>query len=354
MSTLVNDDVEKNANNENTHTSTLTVEIPIIPISTTSNEHADIIASPPVTVTVAEASKDTTDTAAIVVKSNNSENNNNNNNANLQQDQQQDQQRQQQNTNTTITTTMTISSKDKMDTDPAMANFKVLFVLTQLIGLTMIVLMGCWIGVHMGGLAGTSNPSIEFNWHPLLMTIGLIFLYGNAILVYRGFRSLRKRTLKLCHAAIHVVAFVLTVLALVAVFDSHNLAPKPIANMYSLHSWLGLAAVIMFCLQYVAGFAAFLAPGAKQSVRAALLPIHVYFGLFGFILAIAAALMGITEKAIFSVKDYSNLPSSGVMVNLCGVLYVTFGALVVYLVTNPNYKRKPLPEDTVLLTSAND
>uniref|UniRef100_A0A1B0G1W5 Cytochrome b561 domain-containing protein n=1 Tax=Glossina morsitans morsitans TaxID=37546 RepID=A0A1B0G1W5_GLOMM len=332
MSTIINDDVEKNANNENTHTSTLTVEIPIIPISTTSNEHADIIASPPVTVTVAEASKDTTDTAATVVKSNNSENNNNNNNANLQQDQQRQQQQQQQNTNTTITTTMTISSKaymfalykvrlnsisDKMDTDPAMANFKVLFVLTQLIGLTMIVLMGCWIGVHMGGLAGTSNPSIEFNWHPLLMTIGLIFLYGNAILVYRGFRSLRKKTLKLCHAAIHVVAFILTVLALVAVFDSHNLAPKPIANMYSLHSWLGLAAVIMFCLQYVAGFAAFLAPGAKQSVRAALLPIHVYFGLFGFILAIAAALMGITEKAIFSVKDYSNLPSSGVMVNLC-------------------------------------
>lgn len=71
------------------------------------------------------------------------------------------------------------SISDKMDTDPAMANFKVLFVLTQLIGLTMIVLMGCWIGVHMGGLAGTSNPSIEFNWHPLLMTIGLIFLYGN-------------------------------------------------------------------------------------------------------------------------------------------------------------------------------
>lgn len=71
------------------------------------------------------------------------------------------------------------SIPDKMDTDPAMANFKVLYVLTQLCGLTMIVLMGSWIGVHMGGLAGTSNPGLEFNWHPLLMTIGLIFLYGN-------------------------------------------------------------------------------------------------------------------------------------------------------------------------------
>lgn len=96
-------------------------------------------------------------------------------------------------------------------------------------------------------------------------------------------------------------AFILTVIALVTVFDSHNLAPSPIPNMYSLHSWLGLSAVILFCLQYVVGFAAYLVPGAKESLRAAIMPLHVYFGLFGFVLAIASAVMGITEKAIFSM-----------------------------------------------------
>ncbi|XP_073840134.1 plasma membrane ascorbate-dependent reductase CYBRD1 isoform X2 [Musca autumnalis] len=242
---------------------------------------------------------------------------------------------------------------NKMDTDPAMANFKVLYVLTQLFGLTMIVLMGSWVGVHMGGLAGSDNPALEFNWHPLLMTIGLIFLYGNAILVYRGFRTLRKKTLKITHAALHMGAFVFTVIALKTVFDSHNLAETPIPNMYSLHSWLGLSAVLIFSLQYVIGFMAYLAPGAKESFRAALMPLHVYFGLFGFVLSIAAACMGITEKAIFALgKSYSELPSSAVMVNLCGVLYVIFGGLVVYLATNPAYKRKPIPEDTVLLTGA--
>lgn len=49
--------------------------------------------------------------------------------------------------------------------------------------------------------------------------------------------------------------------------------------------------------------------------------------------------------------NYSNLPSSGVMINLVGVLYVIFGGLVFYLATNPAYKRKPLPEDTALLTN---
>ncbi|XP_032575866.1 cytochrome b reductase 1 isoform X1 [Drosophila sechellia] len=242
----------------------------------------------------------------------------------------------------------------KTNMDPALINFKVLYVLTQLCGLTMIVLVATWIGQHFGGLAGTSNPGVEFNWHPLFMTIGFIYLYGNSILIYRGFRTTRKKTLKLTHAGIHMGAFILTVIALKTVFDSHNLANPPIPNMYSLHSWLGLSAVIIFSLQYVAGFVAFLAPGLRENYRIAMMPLHIYFGLFGFVLAIASALMGITEKAIFAIKTpaYSTLPPAGVLANVIGVLYVVFGALVVYLATEPSYKRKPIPEDTALLNSS--
>ncbi|KRG06128.1 plasma membrane ascorbate-dependent reductase CYBRD1 isoform X3 [Drosophila mojavensis] len=235
--------------------------------------------------------------------------------------------------------------------DPTLINFKVLYVLTQLCGLTMIVLVGTWIGQHFGGLGGTDNPKQEFNWHPLFMTIGFIYLYGNSILVYRGFRTTRKKTLKLTHAGIHMAAFVLTVIALKTVFDSHNLVDPPIPNMYSLHSWLGLSAVIIFCLQYVAGFMAFLVPGMRENYKIALMPLHIYFGLFGFVLAIASAVMGLTEKAIFAIPNYSKLPSAGVLANIIGVLYVVFGGLVVYLATEPSYKRKPIPEDTALLTA---
>ena len=40
----------------------------------------------------------------------------------------------------------------------------------------------------------------EFNWHPLLMTVSLVYLYGTGVLVYRVLRNERKRTLKLVHA----------------------------------------------------------------------------------------------------------------------------------------------------------
>ncbi|KAH8296190.1 hypothetical protein KR054_002751 [Drosophila jambulina] len=248
----------------------------------------------------------------------------------------------------------TATGSGKANMDPALINFKVLYVLTQLCGLTMIVLVGTWIGQHFGGLGGTANPKLEFNWHPLFMTIGFIYLYGNSILIYRGFRTTRKKTLKLTHAGIHMAAFILTVIALKTVFDSHNLATPPIPNMYSLHSWLGLSAVIVFSLQYVAGFVAFLAPGLRENYRIAMMPLHIYFGLFGFVLAIASALMGLTEKAIFAITNppYSTLPPAGVLANVIGVLYVVFGALVVYLATEPSYKRKPIPEDTALLNSS--
>ena len=48
----------------------------------------------------------------------------------------------------------------------------------------MVVLVSIWTGHFMGGFSG-SDANLVFNWHPLLMVISLIFLYGNGILVYR-------------------------------------------------------------------------------------------------------------------------------------------------------------------------
>ena len=195
-----------------------------------------------------------------------------------------------------------------------------------------VVLMGIWTGHHLGGFAWQKNPGLEFNWHPLLMTIGMIYLYGNGntnkhmvhsalkisivctfsgLLMYRMFRNERKRKLKLLHAGIMVAVFFLTVIALKAVFDSHNLKPCakpseegdycPIPNLYSLHSWMGLITVILFLLQWLAGLITFLFPGLASHLRSSYMPIHVFFGLMIFVSACATALLGITEKAIFKL-----------------------------------------------------
>lgn len=170
--------------------------------------------------------------------------------------------------------------------------------------------------------------------------------------MYRGFRYGRKKSLKITHASIHALAFFFTVYGLIAAFNSHNYATPKIPNLYSLHSWIGIIAVALFACQYVAGFVCFLFPMVKEPLRVFVMPIHIFFGLLGFVLAIVACLLGISEKAFFGMPngEYGDLPSQALLINCIGLLIALYGSLVVYLVTEPNYKREPLSEDTLLLT----
>lgn len=74
-------------------------------------------------------------------------------------------------------------------------------------------------------------------------------LSPTASLVYRLPQSWvgPKLPWKVLHAALHLAAFILTVLGLFAVFQFHN--QQKIANLYSLHSWLGITTVFLFACQ---------------------------------------------------------------------------------------------------------
>lgn len=175
-----------------------------------------------------------------------------------------------------------------------------------------------------------------------------------AILIYRGFRDARKKNLKVVHGIINIVAFICAVIALVAVFDSHNSAVPPKPNLYSLHSWIGLSAVILFAAQYLFGFIFFMYPTMSQNLRVSFMPVHVFFGTFGFILCLAAALMGITETIIFGVKDFTDLPGVAQLYNLLGVTLAIFGGLVIFLLTDGRFKRMSLPEENAMLLTGQD
>ncbi|KAK0142823.1 Cytochrome b reductase 1 [Merluccius polli] len=197
-----------------------------------------------------------------------------------------------------------------------------------------------WVLHYRGGLAWDGG-SAEFNWHPLLLVGGLVFLQGLAIIVYRlpWTWTFSKLTMKFVHAGLHLLAFILSVVAFVAVFDFHNAAHIP--NMYSLHSWLGLTALLLYSLQLVLGLGLYLIPVAPAQWRAMFMPLHVYSGLFIFSSVIATALMGITEKLIFALSDpkYKDSPPEATFVNILGLLIVAFGALVLWIVTRPRWKR---------------
>ncbi|XP_039293017.1 cytochrome b reductase 1 isoform X3 [Nilaparvata lugens] len=246
-----------------------------------------------------------------------------------------------------------------MENKEDLTGFNVIYTVTQATGALLVLLVLIWCDKYRGGFAW-AQPASRFNWHPLLMTVGMVFLFANSIMIYRGLRSMRKKQLKLVHAGTHSVIVVMILIAQIAVISFHNQLNIP--NFYSLHSWLGILTMLIFFFQYALGLVAFLFPGLSAPVRAAMMPYHIYFGITAFVLAIATSLMGVTEKVFFVLdkpempadQKYSSLPAEGVLVNVIGMLFAIFGILVVYMVTHAGYKRYPRPEDNVLLTGVSE
>ncbi|NXE25144.1 CY561 protein, partial [Ardeotis kori] len=240
---------------------------------------------------------------------------------------------------------------------------------SQLLGLTLLATTGAWLGRYRGGVAWHSP--LQFNVHPLCMVLGMVFLQGDALLVYRVFRHEAKRSTKVLHALLHGLALVFALVGIIAVFEFHR--SKGIPDMYSLHSWCGMAAFVLYLLQvrageppgagrdpraprntpvppqWLLGCAFFLFPGASFSLRGRYKPQHVFFGIALFVLSIATSLLGITEMLLFNIRDsYSQFVPEGVLANTLGVLLVAFGLVVGYVLTRDDWKRPPLPEELAL------
>lgn len=156
------------------------------------------------------------------------------------------------------------------------------------------------------------REDLEWNMHPVLMVAGFIYFMGEAMLMYRTCRCCRRIWTKLLHSIFHILAIPCIAMGFLAAWDYHSLKKDrigddaPIQHFYSLHSWLGLATMGLFVLQFVVGFFSFLlllcCESATASFRAALVPVHSTFGTTTFLLAIATCVAGLTEKAYFTLS----------------------------------------------------
>ena len=202
----------------------------------------------------------------------------------------------------------------------------------------LLGLVGSWVGKHLGGVAagvgdGTDTSRL-FNWHPVLMTLAFGGLMTEGLLAFRGHPLVvvfagpqdQRAAAKRLHGALHGLSAACIALGLLAVFQSHNLKrPKPIPNLYSAHSFLGLAAVALFGLQALAGFWAYALQAASPERRRALLPVHRALGYCAWALGIVALATGIQEKQGFSMGDDPYAPS----VRIAGLVLLALAATFV-------------------------
>ena len=150
-------------------------------------------------------------------------------------------------------------------------------------------------------LGGVNTNDLLFNWHPILMVVGLIFCNITSLLSYRVL-PLQKPHKKYIHAFLHTLGVVCVILGVTAVFQSNcilnlwskcntyamyihkgnNSTPYQ-ANLFSLHSFLGLSALICYGVNYFVGTSSFLLYsmlGISEETKAKLLPYHAFLGTF--------------------------------------------------------------------------
>ncbi|KAG4906259.1 hypothetical protein JHK85_055699 [Glycine max] len=143
----------------------------------------------------------------------------------------------------------------------------------------------------------------------------------------KGFRVFnRKESQEVCSHALHLIAIVLGIVGLNAVFKFHGMENIP--NVYSLHSWIGIVTFCLFGLQWLFGFVVFMLQGASVNTRAKVLPWHKVGGRALLFMAVCAAETGLMEKSCFltNLKLLHGRESN--LINFTGLAILLFGVFV--------------------------
>ncbi|EYU25091.1 hypothetical protein ABFS82_06G034200 [Erythranthe guttata] len=203
-----------------------------------------------------------------------------------------------------------------------------------------VILVLIWTINFRGGLAWEStNKNLIFNLHPVLMLIGLIIIGGEAIISYKSL-PLKKPQKKLIHLILHAIALVLGIIGIYTAFKFHN--ESNIANLYSLHSWLGIGVIVLYGIQWLYGFVVFFYPGGSPAIRSESVPWHVLFGIFVYVLAVGTAATGYLEKLTFlETNGVAKYGTEAFLVNFTALVTILYGTFVILTILS----QSPPPED---------
>ena len=202
------------------------------------------------------------------------------------------------------------------------------------------VLVWVWTLKWHGSLS-LKSPDL-FNFHPAFMSVAFILIVPESILLMR-FSGFRRQVSKPFHAALHLAGLVLAILGVAAVYKYH--ADEKFAHARSLHSWLGIATLATFVLQWL--FGAFLFYRASGAIRIKFKPFHIHTGLTVVFLSSLSLVTGILERTVFAATCSSGVSTECWVANgsalLAVISFIAF-ATAITATTSPRYSRASLNE----------
>lgn len=93
------------------------------------------------------------------------------------------------------------------------------------------------------------NDYLTLLFYYILQYIGITVILITGILTYRALRYMNLMHLKHMHASIACIILVLLVFGYWTILDNHNYQYPPKPHWFSLHSWLGITATLLFLSQ---------------------------------------------------------------------------------------------------------
>mmetsp|Transcript_9291 Transcript_9291/g.13902 ORF Transcript_9291/g.13902 Transcript_9291/m.13902 type:complete len:227 (+) Transcript_9291:155-835(+) len=177
-------------------------------------------------------------------------------------------------------------------------------ILAIIFSMVAVILTVYWVysDFDTSYLGGLNTNHLLFNWHPVLMVSGMILCAISSLMSFRilPFDKLIK---KYVHATLHTLTIACICLGLTAVFQSSNNPNTSAddgysANLVSMHSYLGIIAIIVYGANYILGFTSFLlfkTLNIAEEIKAALMPYHIFLGICALFAAVIAVETGIME-----------------------------------------------------------
>lgn len=181
-------------------------------------------------------------------------------------------------------------------------------LLAHILALTALGIVCAWAN-SLGGVSWKEGEAkLVFNWHPIFMVIAFVFMTMSSLSFRMRGSSANRGITKAMHVSLWSTAALFMVVGLIAVFKSHN---DPIsgyiANLYSVHSWVGITVLILYALQFLVGSFSF---GLKimnlsPVTKARMMLLHKFFGPFIYTSVAITILLGIQEKEGFVGCSYA-------------------------------------------------
>jgi len=173
------------------------------------------------------------------------------------------------------------------------------------LALVAVVLASTWVS-KLGGLSWSEGEAkLVFNWHPLLMIFAFTFMTVASLTFRCPCRSSIRYWNKLTHAISWSITVIFAAVGVTAAVKSHNDPVSGfIANLYSLHSWVGCGVMLFYILQFLAGSFFFGLQWGTSAARQKMLKLHQFFGPFIYNITAFTILLGIQEKEGFVGCSY--------------------------------------------------